>query len=246
MDSDKSVTANFVLLPLYEKVNFGGRPIDLGPIGCNSEHYEYLELQKGDKLELLVEPGGDEVTVALKIPGSGVKNISKKPARSHDLDYTAQVYGRYVIIIKRNDLLHKGHPCANYIGQVVYNYELFRPDDAPLPISEVKVDSGGDEVVIGPVGCDSRHSDTVTLQKGDKFELSVSGWTVNVVLDTPDNREKTIGMFERHHHLDYTADVDGNHRLTIERKDSKPTVSPCNNHLARVRYEYTIYRPGLQ
>ena len=99
----------------------------LGPVGCTSEHSESVNLRKGDKLELSVSGKGNrKVSVVLETPDA-MANSFGKPHRYHHIDYPANVDGAYQLTIERKDLLRSGHPCANYMAEIEYEYVIYRP-----------------------------------------------------------------------------------------------------------------------
>ena len=102
-------------------------------------------------------------------------------------------------------------------------------------------------VFLEPAGCNNEHFERVTLQKGDRVELSVTAAReVTIVVKSPQTGRKTVGRSDKFHEISYQAMADGNYLLIIVADYAQQPYLQCNKRAAHVEYEYVISRPGTK
>jgi hypothetical protein len=127
------------------------------------------------------------------------------------------------------------------------------PTHTPVPpppaiITYEEIEWGGDSIFLEPAGCNNEHFESVTLQKGDKVELSVTraDREVTIVVQSPQTGRKTVGRSGTSHWIFYDAMADGKYRLIIVGGGHMRSSLPCNKQGAHTEYEYVISRPSTK
>jgi hypothetical protein len=117
----------------------------------------------------------------------------------------------------------------------------------PPIITYEEIERGGDSIFLEPAGCNSEHFERVTLQKGDRVELSVTAAKgVTIVVKYPHTGRKTVGRPDKFHDIVFETDEDGRHILIIAADYADQPYLQCNKRAAHVEYEYFISRPGTK
>ena len=117
----------------------------------------------------------------------------------------------------------------------------------PPIITYEEIEWGGDSIFLEPAGCNNEHFESVTLQKGDRVELSVTAAReVTIVVQSPQTGRKTVGKSGTSHWIFYEAMADGKYRLIIVGGGHMRSYLPCNKQGAHTEYEYVISRPSTK
>lgn len=120
-----------------------------------------------------------------------------------------------------------------------------KPSVTTPPVFE-RIGLGGDSIFLESAGCNNEYFERVTLQEGDRVDLSVTAARmVTIVVKSPHAGRKTVGRSDKFHEISYHAKSDGKHILIIVADYAQQPYLQCNKRASHVEYEYAVYRPTM-